>query len=169
MPYIKPEIWRTFKVSGNITLAAFHDKVVGPVMGWTRNYHGYYFTDRKDGALIGEQLLPFYRHRLTKNVSGPVRSGAVDMVHLPLHGYAVMDDTKIKLADTLQAPGIIYLKNVLEPLPHMSYFQETGLGTRMTSATTGLMISLCKRCVSCITLPLTLAHVKDITSGAIRW
>jgi hypothetical protein len=62
--FVKPEIWRRFKVSGGIKLNVLHDKVLGPLMGWVRHYHGYKFTDKRDGACIG-----------------PTHSTAVDMMH----------------------------------------------------------------------------------------
>ena len=38
-----PNIWRRFRCSSEINLDAFQDKIVQPLMGWTRNYHTYYF------------------------------------------------------------------------------------------------------------------------------
>jgi hypothetical protein len=38
-----PNIWRRFRCSSEINLDAFQDKILQPLMGWTRNYHTYYF------------------------------------------------------------------------------------------------------------------------------
>lgn len=38
-----PSKWRRFRCSSEINLDAFQDKIVQPLMGWTRNYHTYYF------------------------------------------------------------------------------------------------------------------------------
>jgi hypothetical protein len=40
---IKPKIWRTIRVPGNITLHSLADQVIQPVMGWCRNFHGYIY------------------------------------------------------------------------------------------------------------------------------
>ena len=39
---LNPSVWREFKVSAHVNLDLLHDKVIAPVMGWARNYHGYY-------------------------------------------------------------------------------------------------------------------------------
>ena len=65
----KPQIWRRVRVSGGIPLNIFHDKVLGPAIGWAQNYHGYKFTDFTDGAAIG-----------------PVNSAAIDMMHIDNDG-----------------------------------------------------------------------------------
>ncbi|KAL7539369.1 hypothetical protein ACHAXR_009216 [Thalassiosira sp. AJA248-18] len=39
---LDPPIWRTFKVSSSVNLDLLADKVITPVMGWTRNYHNEY-------------------------------------------------------------------------------------------------------------------------------
>ncbi|CAH1775893.1 unnamed protein product [Owenia fusiformis] len=83
-----PEIWRRFKVSGGVTLNTFQDKIVTPIMGWVRNYHAYYFTDRSDGAVFG-----------------PVKSDAIDMCWIYLNGWEFFDDTKVRLGQILQKKG----------------------------------------------------------------
>lgn len=55
------------------------------MMGWVRNYHGYHFYDRKDGATWG-----------------PAKSNAIDMMHQKLNGYKFMDDSKTRLAEVIQ-------------------------------------------------------------------
>jgi len=81
-------IYRTIRVSGGTTLCSFQDKLIGPVMGWCRNYHGYVFTDRSDGALFG-----------------PEDSNYIDMMHLHLNGHGFVSDTKYTIADLLDKPG----------------------------------------------------------------
>jgi len=85
---VKPKIYRKFKVSGGVTLFTFADKILSPVMGWTRNYHAYVFVDRKDGA-----------------VYGPKKCDAIDMMHQDGHGWTFLDDRSYLLADLLQAQG----------------------------------------------------------------
>ena len=49
---LNPPIWRRFKVSSSVNLDLLHDKVLAPIVGWTRNYHTYYFRrlPKKDGG-----------------------------------------------------------------------------------------------------------------------
>jgi len=42
---LKPPIWREMRVSGAINLGIFQDKVLGPAVGWTCNYHAYHLSD----------------------------------------------------------------------------------------------------------------------------
>eukprot|EP00727_Mastigamoeba_balamuthi_P010074 m51a1_g569 hypothetical protein (1145) ;mRNA; r:516026-520633 len=51
---VQPAIWREFRVSGGVRLSVLHDKVVVPLMGWSRNYHTFLFADQRDGALFGQ-------------------------------------------------------------------------------------------------------------------
>ena len=50
---VSPPTWRRLRCSGGVTLGAFADKILAPALGWCRNYHGYIFTDRTDGAQFG--------------------------------------------------------------------------------------------------------------------
>ena len=43
-PELDPPVWRQVKLSAHLTLDVVHDKVLVPCMGWTRNYHTYFFT-----------------------------------------------------------------------------------------------------------------------------
>jgi hypothetical protein len=43
---IRPYIWRRIRVPAMISLRDFQDKVLSPVIGWCRGYHGYYFRSR---------------------------------------------------------------------------------------------------------------------------
>jgi hypothetical protein len=84
-----PRCFRTVRVSGGITLRALHDKVLAPVFGFARNYHGYIFTDLKDGSCFGAE-----------------NSGAIDMMHLQTHGiHTYISDRDVKLGDILQSEG----------------------------------------------------------------
>jgi hypothetical protein len=39
-----PSVWRRFRCSSAVDLDTFQDGILQPVMmGWTRNYHTYYF------------------------------------------------------------------------------------------------------------------------------
>jgi hypothetical protein len=43
---LNPPVWRRFKVSAHVNLDLFHDKILAPIMGWTRNYHTYSFKGK---------------------------------------------------------------------------------------------------------------------------
>ncbi|RPA81098.1 hypothetical protein BJ508DRAFT_362114 [Ascobolus immersus RN42] len=77
--------YRIVQVSGGLPLNVFVDKVLLPVMGWSRNYHAYYFIDQHDGT-----------------VYGPSRSGFVDVKHQALRGVVWLDDEKYTLAHILK-------------------------------------------------------------------
>jgi hypothetical protein len=82
---ISPRVWRRIKVSSGTKLSIFQDKVLCPALGWTRNYHGYYFTDSRDGSQFG-----------------PKHSNAIDFMQLPLHGFTLINDSKFTLGDILR-------------------------------------------------------------------
>lgn len=84
----KPSIWRTFRCSAGLSLEAFQDKVLAPVMGWGRNYHAWFLTDTRDGCVFEmivlsfDGLLDFLRYLgFSSALFGPAKSGAVDMIH----------------------------------------------------------------------------------------
>jgi len=52
---LTPSIWRRFRVNAGMSLEAFQDKILQPIMGWTRNYHSYYF-DKGGQRYINEEL-----------------------------------------------------------------------------------------------------------------
>jgi hypothetical protein len=61
-------------------LNTFADKVIIPIMGWVRNFHGYVFTDRRDGSNFG-----------------PKGSDAIDICcHLSRSWYYYMDDKQVR-------------------------------------------------------------------------
>ncbi|GAQ81064.1 hypothetical protein KFL_000690420 [Klebsormidium nitens] len=88
MPELDPTVRRRFKVSGGIVLNTLADKVLMPLMGWVRNYHGYVFCDRREGACFG-----------------PKDSNAIDMMHVNFSYFYLMDDKRYKLGDLLTEKG----------------------------------------------------------------
>jgi hypothetical protein len=56
------------------------DKVIIPIMGWVRNFHGYVFTDRRDWSIFG-----------------PKSSDAIDICcHLSNSWYYYIDDKQVR-------------------------------------------------------------------------
>jgi len=57
---LSPSVWRQFKVSAHVNLDLLHDKVIAPVMGWSRNYHGYYMRalqgNKKSTTYLQEKI-----------------------------------------------------------------------------------------------------------------
>jgi hypothetical protein len=82
---VTPKVWRRISVSSSMKLHLLQDKVLCPVLGVVRNYHGYYFTDARDGSQFG-----------------PLGCNAVDFVHLSLNGYSLIDDSKFSISDILR-------------------------------------------------------------------
>lgn len=86
---LDPPVWRRLRVSGRTNLRVLHDRILGPVVGWTRNYHAFFFTDFADGALwcpIDE-------------------SSAIDMMHVKTHVIAALKPSETALGELLRAPG----------------------------------------------------------------
>ncbi|KAJ7505819.1 MM3350-like domain-containing protein [Mycena galericulata] len=81
-------MWRRIKVSGATKVGVFHDKILAPALGWTRNYHGYLFVDDRDGAQYG-----------------PDGGSYIDFMHLKDNGYTYLDDHEYSLADILPPPN----------------------------------------------------------------
>jgi len=79
-----------FTVPAATPLNTLHDKILGPLMGWSRNRHGYVFQDPRDGAVLG-----------------PKKNSAdfADMKHANLKFNTYMDDQDIPLALLLHAVG----------------------------------------------------------------
>lgn len=50
------KVWRRVKISGGLSLAVLADKIITPLMGWTRNYHAHLWTDFKDGSVFGPKV-----------------------------------------------------------------------------------------------------------------
>jgi len=124
---LMPPIWREMRLSGDINLGVFQDKVLSPVIGWTRNYHGYYFTDLSDGCLwcpIGT-------------------STAIDMMHVALHVVDALDPFETKLHELLTEPGarIGYTYDLGDRFEHvitctkvLSAAESTGAATVLAGA-----------------------------------
>jgi hypothetical protein len=87
-PLTPVAVWRKVVVSGGITLRQLHDRVLGPAMGWVRNYHGYLIIDTKDGSQFSAQ-----------------DTSAINMMFLFMHGHDYLSDLKVKLGELVQAPG----------------------------------------------------------------
>ncbi len=83
-----PRVWRLVSCFANTTLAAFHDRVLAPAMGWARHYHSYYYTVGANGAMFG-----------------PQRSGSIDAMHKMHHAELTLDDTQYRLAHLLRKEG----------------------------------------------------------------
>jgi hypothetical protein len=85
---------RVIQVSGAIPLSVLADKVILPVMGWTRNYHGYTFISQADSTVFGPNKTAAY----------------VDMKHMSKHGVFSLDDEKYTLAHLLigKASSIVF-------------------------------------------------------------
>lgn len=86
---LEPPVVRRLKVSSTTVLNTFHDKILGPAMGWVRNYHGYFFTDVSDGTIFA----PYEK------------SNAVDMMHFPMHCTHCLDPWEFTLGDLLTEVG----------------------------------------------------------------
>jgi len=69
---------------------------VAPLTGWVRNYHGYQFFDRRDGAAWG-----------------PEDSSAIDMMHMAMNGFDYLDDRKTRLAEILQVTLLLLFHHLL--------------------------------------------------------
>ncbi|CAB9513372.1 repeat and MYND domain-containing protein 2 [Seminavis robusta] len=56
---LRPSIWRRFRCNSAINLDVFQDKILQPIMGWTRNYHTYYFySSSRDKKRYYRQDMP---------------------------------------------------------------------------------------------------------------
>ncbi|TFY73255.1 hypothetical protein EWM64_g10757, partial [Hericium alpestre] len=116
-------IWRRFRVSGGLSIAALSDKVLTPLMGWTRNYHAHAFTVYKDGAVYADP-----------------ECQAVDSTHLLSIGYGAVPETSEHgvwtLAHLLQAEGeeMIWLHDFGDRWTHMITVEEIAPASSSTSA-----------------------------------
>ncbi|KAI5807518.1 MM3350-like domain-containing protein [Peziza echinospora] len=81
-------IWRRIKVSNAMRLDILQDRILLPTLGWVRNYHVGFYTDRTDGALIG-----------------PIETGHHEVAHMNMMFYEFMDEKKYTLADFLEKEG----------------------------------------------------------------
>jgi len=78
-----------FTIPALTSLSVVSDQVIGPIMGWSRGYHGHMFLDPRDGAVLGPKKY----------------SGYLDMMHVKTHFHDYMDDRKMPLAGLLCAVG----------------------------------------------------------------
>jgi len=86
---VTPRVYRKFTVSGGIKLRTLIDKVLEPVMGWSRSYHCSILMDPSDGSVFG-----------------PREPKGNDSVFQYLHGYSWVDDEKVRLSDIARAVGV---------------------------------------------------------------
>ncbi|RKP21263.1 hypothetical protein ROZALSC1DRAFT_20666 [Rozella allomycis CSF55] len=107
---IRPAIWRRVRVPAAISLSMLHDRILGPVLGWCRNYHSYLFA--LPSMMYKKKRKPHPKHDIS---FGPVRSLAVDMMHRLTRrgGSCMIDDSKVCLGDLLKHPGQ-YLKYIYD-------------------------------------------------------
>jgi len=120
---VVPELFRVVKVSGDIALFALQDKVLSPVMGWTRNIHAYVFISQQDGAVYGPQDASFE-----------------DLSRMDSFGWESIDDTRVRLCDVLAAPhqAMHYVYDLEEGWWHRITVQEI----RAPSESTGEVVVL---------------------------
>ncbi|KAI0044130.1 hypothetical protein FA95DRAFT_301524 [Auriscalpium vulgare] len=102
-------IWREFRVSGGISIAALADKVITPLMGWVRNYHAHAFTVHKDGAVYGPTVCFNDTTSQVQLMNRIQESKAIDMMHLQSIGYGAVPEKSNRgvwtLAHLLQEEG----------------------------------------------------------------
>jgi len=114
-------VYVELQVNGATTLRDLHANVLAPAMGYRRRYHGYMFTDTTDGAQFG--------------ISGPDHPAwitvmqPVDMAHMKLRGYEVIDDRSVTLSQLLAEPGdsVFYLSDLGDMLNHTVTLLRTTL------------------------------------------
>mmetsp|Transcript_2967 Transcript_2967/g.8187 ORF Transcript_2967/g.8187 Transcript_2967/m.8187 type:complete len:879 (-) Transcript_2967:23-2659(-) len=120
---VVPELFRVVKVSGGTSLFALQDKVLSPVMGWTRNVHAYVFISQQDGAVYGPQDASFE-----------------DLSRMDSYGWESIDDTRVRLCDVLAAPhhAMHYVYDLEEGWWHRITVQEI----RVPAESTGEVVVL---------------------------
>ena len=84
---VRPRVWRRVRLASSMPLLSFQDKVLAPLMGWSRNYHGWLIIDDSDLAQYGPGE----------------ECNAIDMMHLPMHGFLAMESAEVRLDDALEA------------------------------------------------------------------
>mmetsp|Transcript_15160 Transcript_15160/g.25267 ORF Transcript_15160/g.25267 Transcript_15160/m.25267 type:complete len:423 (-) Transcript_15160:287-1555(-) len=83
------DCWRLVHVPAWVSLAVLHNQILGPVMGWARGYHAYVFKDHTDGAVIGPKKNSWY----------------IDMMHVAIDYFGIIDDREVPLALLLRQKG----------------------------------------------------------------
>lgn len=88
---LNPSVWRLVKLSAHLKPNVLHDKILAPVMGWTRNYHTYTFSDGR-------------KTWLEQNTSAP------DLMHASMVTSGnVLDPADARLGDLLKKVGDMIL------------------------------------------------------------
>jgi hypothetical protein len=82
------KVWRLVTVHGDTNLDSFHDQIIGPAMGWRRHYHAYEFTIPTSGAVFG-----------------PLKSGAIDMMHASSQGDYMLNAEDYDVRHVLRKQG----------------------------------------------------------------
>jgi len=112
--HITPSIWRTVKVSGNIRLSQLHDQILCPLIGWSRNFHGYMFRPLRDMWF-----------------SGPLESTSADwqrvnMCPFDLEDKTGLDSSEVRLKWVMQRAGdqLLYTYDLGEQWQHEIELKE---------------------------------------------
>jgi hypothetical protein len=94
-------VWRIATCFGGMTLDNFHDRVLGPICGWTRHYHSYQYTVPQNGAQFG-----------------PKGSTSIDCMHTTLD--YTLDDKSFTLAHVLRKQGdkLVYVYDMGDNWKH---------------------------------------------------
>ena len=102
-------MWRRFSVSGGISLSALHDRILQPVMGWSRGYHSHNFCDLRDGACFG-----------------PTERRFLDDMHREMHAYHFLEEQNYRLADIVSKPGdaFRYVYDLGDQFVHLVTLEE---------------------------------------------
>jgi hypothetical protein len=120
---LNPSIWRRVRVSSDVHLDVLHDKILTPVMGWTRNHHTYIFwdddVDNSDGVVYSE-----------------METGANDAMHLHTGDKRAEDASELKLRDLLSEEGDTchYTRDLGDGWRHLLTVERVVYGPDVTGA-----------------------------------
>jgi hypothetical protein len=131
---ITPLIYRIFTVSGDTTLHTLHDKILCPIMGWCRNFHGYYFQRLETFHETCRLNLPI---KSIGAAYGPIQfeiqhflllfsSHSIDMSHASTYGIFLIDDKNVRVGDVIKRKGdkLIYNYDLGDNFKHKLVVQE---------------------------------------------
>lgn len=59
---VSPSVWRLTRLSSHLKLDVLHDKILAPLLGWTRNYHTYMFQNETTMWLCENTSAPDLMH-----------------------------------------------------------------------------------------------------------
>ena len=106
---LSPSVWRRVVVSGGVTLRYLHDRVLGPAMGWSRNYNRYVYTDFRDGAVFG-----------------PRERQGIDRMQIRTHFIDTIHDDTVALAQVLRGVGdqMMYTYDLGDQWMHILELEE---------------------------------------------